>query len=398
MTAALPAGEAFQLGRGWRWPCRRTARASSTSGARRGPGSSSRGRSTNWRPPPFRTEGADAPFFSPDGEWVGFFAAGKLKKVPAAGGPPRPSATRPTGAAAAGPRTTRSCSRLATSRASRASRRTAGLPCLSRHPTPRAGSARTAGPRCCRAARPRCSPSVSWAGRRSTRGGSASCRSRPERARCSRSGGSIRATCRPGTCVRARRHAAGGALRPAAARGDGRFGARARGPADQRLGRRPLQRLRRGSIAYLRGGALEADRSLVVWAARAAWSPSRTSIATSCTRASVPDGRQSPSRHASARRTSGCSTSGAGGVRAADLRSRQPVRAGLDAGRPPHHVLVERARSQRRACAGRPPTGAARRKSCSTGRSSGLTRRGRPMRGTSPTTSATPQGRIGTCG
>ncbi len=27
------------------------------------------------------TEGADAPFFSPDGEWVGFFAAGKLKKV-----------------------------------------------------------------------------------------------------------------------------------------------------------------------------------------------------------------------------------------------------------------------------------------------------------------------------
>jgi serine/threonine-protein kinase len=32
-------------------------------------------------------EGADAPFFSPDGEWVAFFAAGKLKKVPAAGGP-----------------------------------------------------------------------------------------------------------------------------------------------------------------------------------------------------------------------------------------------------------------------------------------------------------------------
>ena len=27
------------------------------------------------------TEGADMPFFSPDGEWVGFFAAGKLKKV-----------------------------------------------------------------------------------------------------------------------------------------------------------------------------------------------------------------------------------------------------------------------------------------------------------------------------
>src|SRR5206468_177666 len=34
------------------------------------------------------TEGATGPFFSPDGEWVGFFAAGKLKKAPLAGGPP----------------------------------------------------------------------------------------------------------------------------------------------------------------------------------------------------------------------------------------------------------------------------------------------------------------------
>jgi serine/threonine protein kinase/Tol biopolymer transport system component len=32
------------------------------------------------------TEGATAPFFSPDGTWIGFFAAGKLKKVPIAGG------------------------------------------------------------------------------------------------------------------------------------------------------------------------------------------------------------------------------------------------------------------------------------------------------------------------
>ena len=32
------------------------------------------------------TEGAEAPFFSPDGEWVGFFAAGKLKKVSLAAG------------------------------------------------------------------------------------------------------------------------------------------------------------------------------------------------------------------------------------------------------------------------------------------------------------------------
>jgi serine/threonine-protein kinase len=32
------------------------------------------------------TEGADQPFLSPDGQWVGFFAGGKLKKVPVTGG------------------------------------------------------------------------------------------------------------------------------------------------------------------------------------------------------------------------------------------------------------------------------------------------------------------------
>lgn len=32
------------------------------------------------------TEGGRSPFFSPDGQWIGFFAQGKLKKVPAAGG------------------------------------------------------------------------------------------------------------------------------------------------------------------------------------------------------------------------------------------------------------------------------------------------------------------------
>ena len=32
------------------------------------------------------TEGADSPFFSPDGQWVGFFAEGKLKKVSLSGG------------------------------------------------------------------------------------------------------------------------------------------------------------------------------------------------------------------------------------------------------------------------------------------------------------------------
>jgi serine/threonine-protein kinase len=34
------------------------------------------------------TEGAFAPFFKPDGQWVGFFADGKLKKVPITGGAP----------------------------------------------------------------------------------------------------------------------------------------------------------------------------------------------------------------------------------------------------------------------------------------------------------------------
>ena len=34
------------------------------------------------------TEGGSNPFFSPDGEWVGFGAGGKLKKIPIHGGPP----------------------------------------------------------------------------------------------------------------------------------------------------------------------------------------------------------------------------------------------------------------------------------------------------------------------
>ncbi|MEA2571798.1 MAG: eukaryotic-like serine/threonine-protein kinase [Acidobacteriota bacterium] len=33
------------------------------------------------------TDGAVSPFWSPDGKWLGFFAEGKMKKVPAAGGP-----------------------------------------------------------------------------------------------------------------------------------------------------------------------------------------------------------------------------------------------------------------------------------------------------------------------
>ncbi|MCU0223404.1 MAG: protein kinase [Acidobacteria bacterium] len=34
------------------------------------------------------TEGADGPFYSPDGQWIGFFSGFELKKIPAAGGAP----------------------------------------------------------------------------------------------------------------------------------------------------------------------------------------------------------------------------------------------------------------------------------------------------------------------
>jgi serine/threonine-protein kinase len=36
------------------------------------------------------SENADNPFFSPNGEWIGFFADGALKKIPAGGGAPAP--------------------------------------------------------------------------------------------------------------------------------------------------------------------------------------------------------------------------------------------------------------------------------------------------------------------
>ena len=50
--------------------------------------------------PLFGTEGADGPFFSLDGRWLGFFANGKLLKMPAAGGPPVPLADAAQGAGA----------------------------------------------------------------------------------------------------------------------------------------------------------------------------------------------------------------------------------------------------------------------------------------------------------
>jgi serine/threonine-protein kinase len=43
------------------------------------------------------TEGGRSPFFSPDGQWVGFFADGRLKKAPLAGGTPVTLAEAPEG-------------------------------------------------------------------------------------------------------------------------------------------------------------------------------------------------------------------------------------------------------------------------------------------------------------
>jgi hypothetical protein len=43
------------------------------------------------------TEGGAFPFWSPDSQWIGFFAGGKLRKIAASGGPPIALADAPTG-------------------------------------------------------------------------------------------------------------------------------------------------------------------------------------------------------------------------------------------------------------------------------------------------------------
>jgi serine/threonine protein kinase/Tol biopolymer transport system component len=45
------------------------------------------------------TKGAIGPFFSPDGAWIGFWADNKIKKIPAAGGPPSTICDAPPGRA-----------------------------------------------------------------------------------------------------------------------------------------------------------------------------------------------------------------------------------------------------------------------------------------------------------
>src|SRR5262249_44720639 len=66
-------------------------------------GSGGGGRRTLWRRPlksdqasmMSGTDGADFPFWSPDSSWVGFFADGQLKKIPATGGPAQRIANAP---------------------------------------------------------------------------------------------------------------------------------------------------------------------------------------------------------------------------------------------------------------------------------------------------------------
>src|SRR3954452_22645023 len=56
-------------------------------GPRCGPGGAGAPRGARTAAEPLAgTEDAQDPFWSPDGRWIGFFAQGKLKKIPAAGG------------------------------------------------------------------------------------------------------------------------------------------------------------------------------------------------------------------------------------------------------------------------------------------------------------------------
>ena len=71
-----------------RWPSRRMARRGLVRVRRGVPALRARPRRARGAAPFAGTDDAAAPFFSPDGRWVGFFAAGKLRKVALAGGLP----------------------------------------------------------------------------------------------------------------------------------------------------------------------------------------------------------------------------------------------------------------------------------------------------------------------
>ena len=98
------------------------------------------------------------PFFSPDGEWIGFVDATELRKVPVTGGTPRPSARSSAAAALAGAGRHASSSPRAPPAGSCACPRRAASRSRSRRSTRRRTRSPIAGRRCCPAARPCCSP------------------------------------------------------------------------------------------------------------------------------------------------------------------------------------------------------------------------------------------------
>ena len=139
------------------------------------------------------TDGAQSPFFSPDGQWIAFFAGGKLKKIAVTGGAAVTLCDAPNGRGGAGPRTARSCSRRDS--------RDAGVRLLrvsAAGGTPRAAddarrgrSRRSDGRRCCRAARP-CSTPPRPTPATSTTRTSWSSRCRTARAKVVQRGGYLR--------------------------------------------------------------------------------------------------------------------------------------------------------------------------------------------------------------
>ena len=81
------------------------------------------------------SDGASDPFFSPDGQWVGFFAHGSLKKLRVEGGTPVPlCAARARDRAPAGALTGPSCLEAGQAAASRASRKMVANPLSSTAP------------------------------------------------------------------------------------------------------------------------------------------------------------------------------------------------------------------------------------------------------------------------
>ena len=99
------------------------------------------------------TEDARAPFFSPDGQWIAFFAEGKLKKVAVTGERLSPWPTLPADAAARGPAraASSSCRKWAAARTSFACQRREADLKTSWSQTPGRASG---GRRFCRASRP----------------------------------------------------------------------------------------------------------------------------------------------------------------------------------------------------------------------------------------------------